>query len=78
MDLRHFLFEHRIRQQDLVRAIVRTRASFHHPQMSEIVNKKVKPTALQRKRIIKGLLNLGYQEALVLAIDELRPADGQG
>jgi hypothetical protein len=73
MDLRHFLFEHRISQQRLIKAIVSTGNSFHHPQMSKLVQGKERMMPRQRMKIRKGLLKMGFGLAQIDAIDELTP-----
>lgn len=71
MDLRHFLFDHRITQQELIRAIAKRKAKFHHPHMSKIVNGKMKLGGVHKERIIQGLQQLGFSSDQIKAIDGL-------
>lgn len=74
MDLRHFLFEHRLSQQRLIKAIINSGNMFYHPQMSKLVQGKERMGAIQRQKIRKGLLKLGFSLAQIDGIDELSPA----
>ncbi len=78
MDLRHFLFEHRISQQRLIKAIVSTGNRFNHPQMSKLVQGKERMVPRYRQKIRKGLLKLGFSLAQIDTIDELAPPYAQG